>query len=162
MHETKTRLVRILQAAYSGEMGAALAYRGHWKSLKNSLEKERIQQIEEEEWVHRENVGRWLKILKAKPKKIREVVFWTIGRAAGNACYVTGWFLPMYFAGLFETDSIGEYQQAAQFAREIGLEECALEMIEMAEAELEHAMFFKDLVQNHFLFPITKSIFKWD
>ena len=34
-HELARRnLIRILQNAYSGEIAAAYAYRGHWKSVK--------------------------------------------------------------------------------------------------------------------------------
>lgn len=52
MDETRARqrLVRILQNAYSGELAAGFAYRGHWKSVTDPLEKTRIQQIENEEW----------------------------------------------------------------------------------------------------------------
>jgi Uma2 family endonuclease len=32
--DARQNLIRILQSAYSGELAAAFAYRGHWKSLK--------------------------------------------------------------------------------------------------------------------------------
>ncbi len=61
MNEAERNLIRILQNAYSGERAAAFAYRGHWKSLKESAEKTQIQKIEAEEWQHRANVLSWLK-----------------------------------------------------------------------------------------------------
>lgn len=161
-NDARQKLIHILQAAYSGEMAAAFAYRGHWKSLKrNSPERERIKQIEAEEWAHREGVGRWLEVLEAKPKKLKETIFWTIGRTLGNACFVSGWFFPMYFAGRLEAGNVKEYEDAAGFAREIGMEECALEMLEMAEVELEHEVFFRGVIEKHRLLPITKALFKW-
>ena len=50
-------LTAILRLAYSGELAAALAYRGHWKSVGDPDERARIRQIEEEEWHHRDLVG---------------------------------------------------------------------------------------------------------
>ena len=47
MNDARQNLIRILQNAYSGELAAAYAYRGHWQSLKKSAaERERIRQIE--------------------------------------------------------------------------------------------------------------------
>ncbi len=46
-HElARQNLMRILQNAYSGEIAAAYAYRGHWKSLKDSPERTEIKKIE--------------------------------------------------------------------------------------------------------------------
>ena len=57
LNAARENLVRILQNAYSGEIAAAFAYRSHWKLLKDSPEKERIKEIEAEEWDHRRRVG---------------------------------------------------------------------------------------------------------
>jgi len=162
MSNTRQNLIRILQNAYSGEMAAAFAYRGHWKSLKkSSTEREQIKKIEAEEWTHRECVGKWLKILDAEPRPLREAVFWTIGRSLGNACFVSGWFFPMYFAGRLESGNVQEYVDAANFAREIGLNECADEMMEMSAVEGEHEVFFREVISNHRLLPVTRKLFRW-
>ena len=43
MKDSRQNLIRILQNAYSGELAAAYAYRGHWRSLKKSSdEREKI------------------------------------------------------------------------------------------------------------------------
>src|SRR5215210_6478193 len=99
MNNARRNLIRILQNAYSGELAAAYAYRGHWRSLKPSGDKDRIKQIEAEEWDHRRRVGEWLERLGAAPRSARERVFWTIGKVLGQMCFVSGWFMPMYFAG---------------------------------------------------------------
>lgn len=162
MNDARGNLIRILQSAYSGEMAAAFAYRGHWKSLRtNSAERTRIREIEDEEWTHRREVGKWLDVLKAKPKKSREVVFWTVGRCLGNACFVSGWFFPMYFAGRLESGNVKEYEDAASFAKDLGMPECFDELMEMARVEQEHEDFFRSVVARHRLLPVTKKFFRW-
>lgn len=162
MNDSRRNLIRILQNAYSGEMAAAFAYRGHWKSLKKSAkERERIKKIEAEEWLHRENVGAWLEKLGATPQKSKEMILWTIGRSLGAACHVSGWFFPMYFAGRLENGNVEEYESAARFAEDLQMAECAAEMLEMARVELEHEIFFRAVVANHRLLSITRRFFKW-
>ena len=51
-----TGLINSLRLAYSAEKAAAYAYIGHARSLKNPAEKAAVQQIENDEWEHRENV----------------------------------------------------------------------------------------------------------
>lgn len=82
--KARQNLIRILQSAYSGEVAAAFAYRGHWRSLKESPERTHIREIEAGEWDHRERVDKWLEKLDAKPRALRENVFWIIGRTLGG------------------------------------------------------------------------------
>ena len=161
MNDARQNLIRILQNARSGELAAAYAYRGHWKSLKDSKEKDRIREIENEEWTHRECVGKWLEKLDAKPRKLRDMIFWTIGKTLGVSCFVSGWFSPMYFAGRLESGNVKEYEDAAQFAKELKMPECFDEMMEMARVEQEHEDFFKQIISRHRLLPITKTFFRW-
>lgn len=157
----RQNLIRILQNAHAGELAAAFAYRGHWKSLRESEEKKQIKIIETEEWIHRENVRKWLTELGAEPRKLREAVFWTIGRSLGVLCFVSGWFFPMYFAGRLESQNILEYEEAAEFAKELEMKDCEAEMMEMSQVEAQHEEFFRRVVSNHRLLPLTKKIFRW-
>ncbi len=157
----RTSLIHILQHAYSGEVAAAFAYRGHWRSLKQGSEQARIKQIEQEEWDHRRRVGEWLEKLGAKPKPAREKVFWTIGRTLGVSCHVSGWFMPMYFAGRLESKNSVEYEDAAEFARELRMDECVADLLDMARVEVEHEEFFRRVVANHRLLPVMKRVFGW-
>ncbi len=162
MKNARTNLILILQNAHAGELAAAFAYRGHWKSLrKSAVEREGIQKIEREEWAHRENVARWLEKLGAKPRPLREKVFWTIGKSIGLACYVSGWFFPMYFAGRLESQNVQEYLDAAEFARELGMSECFDELMQMSRVEGEHEEFFRAVVAKHRLLPLTRKVFRW-
>lgn len=150
-----------MQNAYSGEVAAAYAYRGHWKSLRESPEKKRIKEIEAEEWNHRQRVGEWLDNLGAAPNPRREKIFWTIGRTLGLACYISGWFMPMYFAGRLESQNSVEYEDAALFATELGMEDCVDDLLDMARVELEHEVFFREMVAGHRLLPMMKRVFGW-
>jgi demethoxyubiquinone hydroxylase (CLK1/Coq7/Cat5 family) len=161
MSDARKNLIRILQNAYSGEVAAAYAYRGHWKSLRESPEKTHIKKIEDEEWRHRENVGRWLAELGAGPRPLREKVFWTIGRTLGLSCYISGWFFPMYFAGRLESQNVKEYEEAAEYARELGMDKCVADMMEMSAVEAEHEVFFRGVVSGHDLLPVMKKVFRW-
>jgi rubrerythrin len=157
----RQRLISILQHAYSGECAAAYAYRGHWKSVEQTAERERIRQIENEEWAHRDGVGRMLAHLGARPRRILEVKLWLIGHAIGAACHVTGWFAPMYFAGRLEHGNVDEYLQAARHAAALGLDEFAAALARMAEVEREHELFFMNTVTGHRLLPLAQALFKW-
>lgn len=161
MNDARKNLIRILQNAHAGELAAAYAYRGHWKSVRNEKEKESIKKIEAEEWEHRANVRKWLESLEAQPNALREKIFWMIGRTLGLTCYVSGWFFPMYFAGRLENQNVQEYVTAAEFAKELGMDECAEEMMKMSQTEGEHEKFFSQIVAKHKLLPFTKSVFKW-
>jgi rubrerythrin len=157
----RENLIRILQNAYSGEIAAAYAYRGHWKSLKPSPERERIKQIEAEEWDHRRRVGEWLEKLGAAHRPRREKVFWTIGRVLGLTCHVSGWFMPMYFAGRLESQNSVEYEDAAVFAKELEMQDCVDDLLDMAGVELEHEVFFREMVTGHRLLPVMRKVFGW-
>lgn len=161
MSKPRKSLIRILQHAYSGEVAAAYAYRGHWKSLKDCPEKEQIKKIEAEEWDHRRRVGQWLEKLGAKPRPAREKTFWTIGRTLGLTCHMSGWFMPMYFAGRLESQNSVEYEDAAAFAKELGMDECVEDLLDMARVEVEHEVFFRNVVAGHRLLPVMKKVFGW-
>lgn len=154
-------LVRILQDAYSGELAAALAYRGHWKSVKDPFQRETIQRIENEEWDHRERVGRMLELLGEQPVRSKEIRRRTIGRVIAIGCHMVGWFIPMYFAGRLEGQNICAYDVAAIHARALGLDEFELELLDMEAVEEGHEEFFRGLVANHPMFPRMTRIFGW-
>ena len=144
-------LIGILQLAYSGELAAAYAYRGHWKSASDPEERRRIEEIENEEWHHRRLVGQMLQSLDAEPERLREIRAAMIGRVLGFLCHVTGWLAPMYGAGRLESRNIREYETAARFARQCGREDLIDCLLTMAETEWEHEKYFRSRVVMHFL-----------
>jgi len=154
-------LVSILERAYSGELAAAYAYRGHWKSLKDPAEIARIKQIEDEEWLHRGNIARMMQYMKVEPGRLREARCWIVGRIIGIGCHLIGWFLPMYFAGRLESGNTIEYENAAVYAGQLGLADFESELLVMSRVEKEHELFFLGVISNHPWLPLVSRIFKW-
>lgn len=142
-------LVAILQLAYSGEMAAAYAYRGHWRSIREPEDRARIREIEEDEWHHRRLVGAMLTKLGCKPRKGREARAFIVGRLLGCLCHITGWLAPMYAAGRLESRNIREYEAAARFAAPSGHAEFVDCLLTMAEVEWEHERYFRSRVEGH-------------
>src|SRR5258708_1575590 len=130
-------LKSLLQLAYSAELAAAYAYRGHWHSVKSAEEKARIQQIENEELDHRLLLGQMLSALATQPSKTRELRAVVIGRALALFCHLGGWLAPMYGAGRLESRNIREYEAAARHARSCGLVDFIDCLLTMAEVEWE-------------------------
>lgn len=149
MKSARDSLIQVLRSAYSGELAAGFAYAGHWRSVKDSRERERIREIEAEEWHHRELVGGLLVKLGASPSRTREVIFRAIGRTLGPLCSWSGWLAPMYGAGWLESHNIVEYEIAAQLARESGHDDFVECLLEMAEVEWEHERYFRERVLSH-------------
>jgi len=149
--DSRQKLIALLQLAYSGELAAAYAYRGHWKSVRNADQRTAIQNIEADEWRHRKLVGEMLASLESGPSQRRETRANMIGRTLGFLCHVMGWLAPMYGAGRLESRNIREYETAARFARECGHNELVDCLLEMAEVEWDHEHYFRARVQEHFL-----------
>ena len=145
----KQELIALLQMAYSAELAAAYAYRGHWHSVSDICERERIHQIEDEEWHHRHLVGEMLIKLGAGPDKSRERRAAIVGRVLGWLCHLTGWLAPMYGAGKLESRNIREYETAARYARDAGHPEFINCLLAMAEVEWEHEKYFRSRVLAH-------------
>jgi len=149
--ENRQNLIGLLQLAYSGELAAAYAYRGHWKSVRNADEKLAIQNIENDEWRHRKLVGEMLISLDSGPSRRRETRANMIGRTLGILCHVTGWLAPMYGAGRLESRNIREYETAARYARDCGRTDLVDCLLEMAEVEWDHECYFRARVREHFI-----------
>jgi demethoxyubiquinone hydroxylase (CLK1/Coq7/Cat5 family) len=157
----RKKLVRILQYAHAGELGAARAYHGHWRAVTAPDEVEGIRRIEKEEWVHRAAVRRMLTTLKAEPLLPLELTIGAIGATLGALCPVSGWFFPMYFAGRLEFGNVDQYEDAALHAERLGLKEMARELHAMTVTEREHELFFMNKVEGHSLLPFAQIVFRW-
>jgi len=147
--EARAALIKLLQMAYSGELAAAYAYRGHWQSVRNADERTHIQEIEEEEWHHRRQVGEMLQALGSGPKRGREWRAACLGRTLGVLCRITPWLVPMYGAGKLESRNVREYETAARHALDCGRAEWIDCLLTMAEVEWEHEHYFRRRVLSH-------------
>lgn len=142
-------LTAVLRLAYSGELAAAFAYRGHWRSLADPDDRRRIRQIEDEEWHHRRLVGELLRELGEPPHWAREARAWVTGRVLGLLCHLSGWLVPMYGAGKLESRNVREYEAAARHAWASGRFTWIDCLLTMAEVEWEHEAFFRSRVLAH-------------
>src|SRR5207248_4414728 len=156
--DNRDKLIALLQLAYSGELAAAYAYRGHWHSVTNADERDSIRRIEEDEWRHRKLVGEMLARLGAEPGTRREVRAAIIGRSLGLLCHVTGWLLPMYGAGKLESRNVKEYETAARYARDCGCVNLIDCLLEMAEVEWDHELYFRSRVLSH---RLGRRLYLW-
>ena len=151
VNDSRRKLISLLQLAYSGELAAAYAYRGHWNSVRDANERDSIRSIEEDEWRHRKLVGEMLTTLAAAPDERRELRATIIGRVLGLLCHVMGWLAPMYGAGKLESRNIREYETAARHARDCDRADLIDCLLEMAEVEWEHELYFRSRVTEHFV-----------
>jgi rubrerythrin len=147
--DSREKLINILRLAYSGELAAAYAYRGHWHSVSAADERQAIRRIEEDELHHRRLVGEMLAGLGSGPSKRREWRATIIGRTLEFLCHVTGWLAPMYGAGKLESRNIREYETAARYARDCGSLDLIDCLLEMAEVEWDHEQYFRSCVLRH-------------
>jgi rubrerythrin len=147
----REELIRVLQTAHAGELAAALAYDGHARSVQSPVERAEIERIRDDELDHRERVRGQLESLGAAPDARRERRMRRVGRAISAFCQVGGWFAPMYGAGRLEAGNIGEYEDAAQLARECGREDLVDDLLHMAEVEWDHERYFRGKVESHWL-----------
>lgn len=146
--KARRKLIALLRMAYSSEMAAAYAYQGHADSVKNPQEKDKIRDIEREEWVHREKVGKILVELGSGPSGFREFVMSKIGKTLKVLCHVSGWWLPMFGAWRLEVMNVGEYEAAARYAEESGLAQFVPALREMTKVEMDHVIFFRNCLDR--------------
>jgi hypothetical protein len=149
MDTPREALVALLKLAYSGELAACGAYRGHARSVRDPEERAAIARIEDEEWHHRRLVGDMLRELGEGPDPSRERRARIIGRALGMLCHVSGWLAPMYGAGKLESRNVREYETAARLAVAAGRREWVECLLTMAEVEWDHERYFRLKVLGH-------------
>jgi rubrerythrin len=156
--DSSLKLIALLRLAYSAELAAAYAYRGHWHSVSDAAERTRIEEIENEEWHHRRLVGEMLESMSSHPSRQREIRALIIGRVLGVLCHLMGWLAPMYGAGRLESRNVGEYETAARHARDCGRGDLTDCLLTMAEVEWEHEKYFRSRVLIH---PLGRRLSLW-
>lgn len=149
--EARRALAEILRGAHAGELGAALAYDGHWRSLRHAEEVAEVRQIALDELAHRARVGEMLAELDLEPDPWRERWMFAIGTTISWLCRVGGWFIPMYGAGRLESGNVREYEDAARFAVLAGCGHFVPDLLRLAEVEWDHERYFRSKAQAHWL-----------
>lgn len=147
--ESEQKLIKLLRLAFSAELAAAYAYRGHWHSVSDPEEKLRIKKIEDEELHHRKLVGEMLAQLNSRPSRAKEVRAAILGKSLALFCHLSFWLGPMYGAGRLESRNVREYENAARHARDSGHDSFVDCLLTMAEVEWEHEFYFRSRVASH-------------
>ncbi len=158
--DAKSLLIRLLQNAHAGERAAANAYWGHGHSLfvTNTIEKQEIKKIYLDELHHRARLKEMLTELGATPRLTREILMYAIGSVICVLCLFGGWFIPMYGAGKLESTNIVEYEVAARLAYLAGYKHYVSELLEFAEIEWDHELYFFNKTASHSLYTYAP---KW-
>ena len=154
-------LVKLLQKAYSAERAAAFAYIGHAASLKSTEAQAAVKQIEDDEWKHRENVLRLMKLYDVPVSRRYEVRFYVIGRIISASCHVIGQFMPFFFAGKLESGNVCEYFVMMRHFHSLGIREHDAMLYEMGMKEKEHELYFLEQVKTSRLLPLFQRLFSW-
>ena len=81
-----------------------------------------------------------------------------VGRLISLFCQVGGWFFPMYGAARLEAQNIREYELAARLAEAAGLRDFVEPLLEMAEVEWDHELYFRSKAMQH---PLWRLMPKW-
>ncbi len=147
----RLELINILQRAHAGEYAAALAYDGHARSIHNAIEQAEVNKIKDEELDHREHIASMLEDLGSGPDVRLEKRLTLVGKLIGFLCFIGGWYIPMYGAGKLERGNIGEYEQAARLAHMAGEHALVKALIQFAEIEWDHELYFRTKVYSHWL-----------
>lgn len=156
-----TDLINLIQRAYSGEKAAAFAYQGHAGSVKNKEEKDRIHQIEVDEWNHRAEVYKLMQQYGIPVSKYYEAKLHLVGKIISGSCYVIGWFMPFYFAGRLESGNVCEYFRMKQYFNTLGITEHDEILYEMGIKEKEHEVYFLEQIKTNKLMPFFQKLFNW-
>jgi hypothetical protein len=155
------KLATLLQKAYSAEKAAAFAYKGHAGSIKNAIEKNRIHEIEQDEWHHRACVLQVMQQYNIPVSKWFELRMHITGRVIQYSCYVIGWFMPYYFAGSLESGNVCEYFKMIHYFHEQNIDEHDGVLYEMGMKEKEHEIYFLSNIKTNKLLPFFEFIFRW-
>jgi hypothetical protein len=117
--------------------------------LRARTERAELEAIIRDEIRHRHCLLDQLATLDAGPVPARERKMNRVGSAISTFCLVGGWFFPMYGAGRLESQNIREYEAAARLALVAELHDFVEPMLEMAETEWDHELYFRTKASSH-------------
>ncbi len=155
------QLINSLRLAYSAEKAAAYAYIGHAGSLRDVGVKQRVVQIEQDEWDHRREVGALMDRYAIPVSKWYELKYAVIGRLIGLSCYLIGRFMPFFFAGKLESGNVCEYIVMLRHFHTLGITEHDEMLYAMGLKEKEHEVFFQQMIDGARWLPLFEKVFGW-
>lgn len=154
-------LTHALRLAYSAERAAALAYRGHAKSLRDPAEQAAVRRIEQDEWHHRDCVRQIMGRHGVPVSRGLELRYLLIGRVIGLSCFVIGRFMPYFFAGKLESGNVCAYLVMIRQFHALGITEHDAMLHEMGLKEKEHEVHFLTIIRHERWLPRFERLFAW-
>lgn len=154
-------LVKLLKLAYSAERAAAFAYIGHANSLRDPSQRAMVQQIERDEWHHREQVLQIMDRYGVLPSAWYEARFWVIGKLISASCYVIRRFMAYYFAGRLESGNVCEYFRMMHYFEQVDITEHHRDLYLMGLKEREHEALFLGQIQSDRILPAFERLLYW-
>jgi hypothetical protein len=151
----RRELIRGLQLAYSGELGAIRAYLGHRLAVSKPDERNGITRILKDEIRHRRLVLTMLEQVGSGPDPWAEKKIGFVGRCIAFICFVTGWYVPVYGAARLENNNIVEYEILARLAWHAGLRRWVDDLLHLAEVEWDHEEQLRGWAASHWLWRIS-------
>ena len=155
------KLIDLLQRAYSAEKAASFAYIGHAGSLRDPSERERVKEIEEDEWEHRRNVLAIMRQYEIPISRWYEIKYHIIGKSIGYSCYLIGRFMPYFFAGKLESGNVCEYFVMMRAFHSLGIGDHDEVLYDMGIKEKEHEVHFLEAIKNEKWLPAFEKVFSW-
>jgi len=159
--ERSPELIDLLRLAHSAERAAAFAYQGHAAIAKDPKTKEGIKEIENDEWVHREEILEIMHAHGVRVSKWYEIKYFVIGKIISLSCFFIRMFLANYFAGRLESGNVNEYFRMQELFNELSITKYDDCLKEMAIKEKDHEDFFLDLIKEHWALPLFAAVFSW-
>ncbi|MDB4473496.1 hypothetical protein N9023_00690 [Opitutaceae bacterium] len=153
--------MKSLRMAYSAEKAAAFAYVGHAGSVGVGSDRERIQEIEQDEWNHRREVKVIMDRFGIPVSSWYELKYHVIGRVIGASCYLIGRFMPYFFAGKLESGNVCEYFVMIRHFHGLGITEFDDVLYEMGIKEKEHEVYFMEMIRDARWLPLFERVFSW-
>lgn len=145
-----------LRVAYSTELGASRAYRGHSRATRDPELARYIAGVEQDELHHRAFVAILLERYGARPFYPLEALFFCIGTVVGLGCHVWGDWASAFGAAQLELGGMGDYRRAAAAARRLGKHALAVQLDAMGEQEAAHRRFFQALARSRLPLPLVE------
>jgi bacterioferritin (cytochrome b1) len=144
------KLIKELQKAYAGELGAYQAYNHHFLATGDPA----IRKIQEDEEEHVYQLEDMLGHLHASSSAWRNVLIKYIGFVLGLLCYVCTERACARGALLLEKIGVTKYKEISKLARKQGRLQMATKLSEMGKTEERHERYLRArLVQ----FPVNRG-----
>jgi demethoxyubiquinone hydroxylase (CLK1/Coq7/Cat5 family) len=141
-------LIRMLQNAHAGEIGAFHAYAGHIRATTDVAERNKLIEIQAEELRHINDCKRLLNHYGYPTNQLKDSIMKLVGQSLGLACFISGRRLAAWGAGLIEKIGMTNYQKMVDISQRLGNKKLVDIFTNMRDTETVHEMYFKGLLSE--------------